>query len=100
MELMQGLVPHGYGASRIVSSSLEPVAGELWPPSDGSRQSLCPAKFATFSRRTHSHTVVIAPVPIGSTLHVHVCPPHVPHPTVPPSACAKQAAAAARVGWQ
>ena len=87
-----GCVPQGGGLSRIVSSSRGLHVGQvLRPASDGSRQSLCPAKFAALSWLTQSHTVVIAPKPAGSTSHV---PLHVLHPTVPPWDAQVAAAAA------
>src|SRR5262249_49602313 len=104
MELMHGLVAHWYGPSRIVSSSCGvqgqlklPLKQELQPPSDGSRQSLCPAKFAAFTSLSQSHTVVIAPSPPQLTLHVPLA--HVLHACVPPSERAAQVAAAAAFGW-
>ena len=95
--LMHGFVPQTCGARRIVSSSLAPVDGELTPPCDGSRQSPCPANLVAFTAVIQSQAVVSAPCPNGSTLHVPLA--HVPHPSVPPSECTKQLAAAAKLGW-
>src|SRR5262249_24981746 len=81
---------------RIVSSSSALVGGTLRPPSDGSRQSPCPANLAAFAWLTQSHTVVMAPAPFGSTSHVPLV--HVLHPAAAPSACAAQVAAAAAFG--
>ena len=93
---MHGDVPQGNGARRIDSSSFPPVEGELLPPSEGNRQSLCPAKLAVFTWFTQSHTVVLAPPPNGSTLQVPL--PHTLQPCVPPSDPATQVAAAAAFG--
>src|SRR5262245_54850757 len=105
MELMHGLlISHGCGANRRLSSSCGSQAHkpgcaqqELQPASDGSRQSLCPAKFSALTWLSQSQTVVIVtPWLNTSTLHVPLA--HVLHPTVPPFAA--QVAAAAAFGWQ
>src|SRR5690242_13027153 len=93
---MHGLGPQGYGARTIVSNSLTPVpvGGELLPPSDGSRQSLWPAKLSWFTRLIQSQTVVTPRI-------WHVPLAHVWQPSGgPPSACAAQVSAAATFGWQ
>jgi hypothetical protein len=81
----------------IVSNSFTPEEQQLTapqalqPPSEGSRQSPCPAKSATFTWLIQSHTVVIP-----FTTHDPLM--QVLHPSVPPSACAAQVAAAAAFG--
>src|SRR5690242_12711115 len=90
---MQGL--HCWASIRIVSSSCIPHEAQLSTPlkqvlqadSDGSRQSLWPAKFSRFTRLIQSQTVVIA-----SVLSSHVPLAHTVHPNVPPEDCAKQVA--------
>ncbi len=69
----------------------------MQPFSDGSRQSLWPAKPAAFTALSQSQTVVIAPKLYGSTLHVPL--EQTLHPIVPPVECATQVAAAAAFGW-
>jgi hypothetical protein len=67
---------------------------ELQPDSDGSRQSVCPAKPAAFNWLTQSHTVVVLPNP-----GVHVPSPavHCSQPRVQytASVCALHAVSAA-----
>src|SRR5690242_1598830 len=91
---MQGLTLHaGYGARRIDSSSRgSHVAHVLRPPSNGSLQSLCPAKLATFSWLIQSQIVV----PVLARGVMHTSTAHVPQP-IPPS-CPAHVVAAVNVG--
>src|SRR5262245_44506388 len=104
---MQGLTVHGNGAgsqggsppptqgSRSVSNSRGGVRHGphiSCPPSEGSLQSLCPAKFVAFTWLIQSHTVV-EPLTTQSASTAQVL-----H-GVPLASCAAHVAAAAAFGW-
>src|SRR5438270_5839108 len=104
---MQGFVPHGYGARRMLSSSAglhghwnavalaKYVKQASQPASSGNRQSLWPAKPSTFTKSSQSQIVTIEPTTHGPTGHWL-------HPASCQSAgavCALHAASAAAFGW-